>query len=435
MSSPRKLRRLIGLLAVAVVATSAPAALMGGASAAPKDEYRQGDVILIEKNKDFDRAHGVIKGSGSQAHPYIISGWRLNHLEIHDTSRWVEIYDNQVTGQMILNWVGDRVNVYDNMVADLRVNQNIPRKGLPTSGKIVNNTFGRVGQLRHWNGLFAWNVVGNPDGSRSRQAMNFDGFNGGRLYKNIFYGYIDATLHGHNHSSSFADTSHDHRGRTSGKNIHRLRYHQVYIENNRVFSTNTYAIRYTDQNHAANDRTAASETDERLNEPHVHFTNVFIRENKLEGAGIFVDVFNADDPRHIRTTRGHFMIQGNLIQLADDTRAFTSWLDGILVERATDIDLHIAENTILGAPPTPQAERNIFDDLFGGSQGAGIRLGQVDKGDLYIHDNRVTRRPFGVHATNFSDSVDWWITNLRTKDVGQRVYYDESVAHEPNRDR
>lgn len=435
MASPRGLRRLIGLLAVAVVATSVPVTLMGGAVAAPKDEYRQGDVFIIAKNAEFDRKHGVIKGAGTRSDPYIISGWQLNHLEIADTSRWVEIYDNQINGQLILNWNGDRVNVYDNLIGDLRVNQNVPRKGLPTSGLIVDNTFGRVGQLRHWDGLFARNVIGNPDGNRDVQAMNFDGFNGGRVVNNIFYGYIDATLHGHHHSSSFADTSHDHRGEMSRTRIHRFRHHQVFMENNRVFSNSTYAIRYTDQNHAANDRTANSETDERLNEPHMHFTQAFVRGNKLIGAGIFVDVFNANDPRHIRTNRGHFMIQDNLIQLADDYRAFSGWLDGIWVQQATDIDLHIADNTIIGAPPTPQDQRNVFDDLFGGSQGAGIRLGQIDRSDLYLHDNKVARRPYGVYATNFTDSVEWWVTGLRTKEVGQRVYYDSSVAHEPNRQR
>src|SRR5688572_1796782 len=119
--------------------------------------------INIQTNDQFDAEHGVRSGRETAEDPYVIAGWELNNLRISNTDGHVVIRDNTVTGRMVLNWIGDRAHVHGNEIGDLRVNQNQRRTGMPTSGSIAHNTFGVVGQLRHWDGVFERNIVGTRD--------------------------------------------------------------------------------------------------------------------------------------------------------------------------------------------------------------------------------------------------------------------------------
>jgi hypothetical protein len=395
--------------------------------------------VTISTNKEFDKAHAVRSGSGTRSDPYVISGWQIGSLVIQNTNKWVTIRDNTIGG-LILDWIGDRVVVRNNVVGDMRVNQNVPRTGAPTSGLIEWNAFRVVGQLRHWDGVFQKNIVGsnaeNAD-TRANQAVNFDGFNGARFVNNTIYGFVDARLHGHHHSSQFGGHSHNHSttaghedhaaSSAAAKEMHRYRHHQVTIANNRIESTHQYALAYLDTDHANNDRTAASETDAALENPHLHFTRVHMLRNALTGAGILVNIFNAVDERHPWTERGLVHIEGNKIALGQDAFLNFRQLQGIEIRQARDADVKIYRNTIEG-----MKEAGALAFLEDGDQDAGVFLNNLDDAKVSVVGNRVSKRAFGVRAATMTDSVSWLVRDLRTSDVRERVYYDESVSNKPS---
>ena len=133
--------------------------------------------IRIISNSEFDREHGVTSGKGTKASPYLISGLELNSLQIENTSKWVEIKKNTIAGTLLLDWVGG-VKVHYNTIGQLTANRNVARTGMPTTGTIVHNRIGQVQQLRHWDGIFAYNSVGNS--KTMNQQVNLDGFNGAK---------------------------------------------------------------------------------------------------------------------------------------------------------------------------------------------------------------------------------------------------------------
>jgi hypothetical protein len=408
------------------------------AGAAAKQKQQRGD-IFIDELKDFNPANGVRSGSGTASDPFVISNWDVSFIEIKDTDAHVVIRDN-VVDNLTLDWIGGGIEVRNNTVGDLRVNQNRARTGDPTSGVIENNTFEIVGQLRHFDGIFQNNVVGSKDAMNlpfltDTRAVNFDGFNGSIFRNNTIYGYMDARLHGHHHSSGFEEASHYH-GDMAPKHgdhddmDHTIRYHQVHIYGNKIFADHYYALAYLDTNHAGNDRTAASETEKTLNDPHIHYTKVFLHDNELVGAGLYVDIFNAKDELHKQTARGLMEISDNKIVLhrTEDVTQRFSVRNGIDVYQAKDITLRILDNTIVG----PEAG-DALDDVTGESQVAGINLWNIDLGDLFLSGNSVSQAAFGVKASDFSKSVNWTIQELSTNDVGQSVYWDSSVHNAPKR--
>lgn len=419
----RTISRLVAVL-VAILVGSA-FALVPAWGAGPEKR----PAINIQSNDQFDGDHGVRSGAGSAADPYVISGWQVNNVRIENTDRHVVIRDNVITGQLVLNWIGDRAHVSSNEVGDLRVNQNQRRTGMPTSGTISHNTFRVVGQLRHWDGVFDRNVVGKKDNLGAR-AVNFDGFNGASFRDNTIYGYMDARLHGHHHSSDFeGSASHQHAAGHHMEGVdHTQRYHRVSIRNNAIRTTASYALAYLDTNHAGNDRTAPSEQEEALRDPHVHHTRVQIASNRLTGAGLLVNVFNAkDNQKHPETARGIVELVDNRVTLGPDD--FWSFRDlyGIEVRQAQDLDLLIDGNRIAGQKPSEG-----FFESFDQDRNAGIFVHALDKADVTIADNSVTERAFGVRAEKFTESVHWLIRDLRTKNVQDPVYSDESVKDSPN---
>jgi hypothetical protein len=129
----------------------------------------------------------------------------------------------QNTGQLILDWNGQCVHAYNNVINDLRVNQNNDRTGYATGGILEDNRIYTIGQIRHYDGIFRENEVGNRAHLKSLlnpsivpavnsvRSVNNDGANQGWYVDNVFYGQIDLDFHGHHHSAGFfAPTSHYH---------------------------------------------------------------------------------------------------------------------------------------------------------------------------------------------------------------------------------
>ena len=417
------------VLGAALLALSSPTALA-------ETTRQQRDSVRIQDDGGFTASNGVRSGTGTARDPYVISGWDIPTLSIADTNAYVRIEDNRIS-RLILNWNGDRVTVTRNDVGDMRVNENVPRTGDPTGGRIYSNRFSSISQIRHFDGIFEKNLVGSA-GSMSLPFLNdaivnFDGFNGARFRDNTIYGAVRVQLHGHHHSSSYEDASHHHgapndppaeHGEMSDVD-HTIRYHQVTISGNKIYSNGYYALGYTDQNHQANDRTANSEENEELNDPHVHYTKVRLANNRLIGAGLDVDIFNAKDQRHRGIGQGELQIVGNTVTIEREASKTIEPLHGISIREAQGVHVMIAGNAVT---------RTVQDfDLMGRefSGDAGISLWGLNAASVHLHENTVVGMPYGVFASDFTDSVDWWIDALTTRDVGEAVYYDQSVKNPP----
>ena len=439
MGRTPRIKKSVALLSAAVVWTALWALAPAPSVAAPgPGETESHPDIWIEGDDQFNPSHGVRKGKGTKRSPFVISGWDVRTVYIKDTSAHLVIKNNNIEN-LYLNWNGGHVTLVDNAIGDLRVNENIPRKGDPTSGLIARNQIGEVGQLRHFDGVFEKNTVGDETRMTlpffSDRAVNFDGFHGSRFRDNLIYGYVDVRLHGHHHGSSFNGPSHYHGAMEEGKHHrgkavdHTRRYHQVTVSNNLIYSPGPWALRYFDQAHSANDRTAASETNEALNLPHKHFTRVTFKGNKLYGSGMHVDIFNSDDELHKVIGRGSVHLINNSIVLEHELENMLwSYEDGITVERAQNMMLHIAGNRVrwAAAPDTP-------DQMF--VVHAGIRLWDLDNSTVHIFNNKLTDFEYGVYASQFTETVHWWIGGLDTTRVHRAVYYDDSVANHPKRGR
>lgn len=408
-----------------------------GAAASTGEERTSRNDITITGDSQFNPANGVRAGSGTRRDPYVISGWDVRNVALRDTGAYVIIKDNNITGRLVLNWNGDRVTVVNNSVGDLRVNQNVKRTGEATSGRIANNTFGIVGQLRHFDGVFENNVVKGRaslfDGVFSNKSVQFDGFHGSRFRNNTINGYVEVRLHGHHHGSGFNENSHYHGAGDKGHGSHGAgvdhskRYHEVFVSNNRITADGEYALLYTDTAHVANDRTAASETNEELNKNHVHNTRVHLTGNQLTGAGLMVNVFNAKDERHNGTKTGLVDIRNNEISLEREaTDNLWSRKDGITINRAVDAVIKIEGNVVRGES---LEERDPVDDQF--ARDSGIFLNDLDKGRAYLRNNTVTNLLYGVRGSRMTESVHWWINGLVTRAVTQAVYWDNSVKNQP----
>ena len=411
------------------------------------EELTQREDIWIEDDTHFNPANGVRRGSGTAKDPFVISGWDVSTLYVKDTAAHVVIRDNAVD-RLVLNWNGPGVKLVDNQIGDLRVNENVTRTGAATSGVIAHNTIGIVGQLRHFDGLFAHNTVTGDDlfdGTLFEgPAVAFDGFNGARFVQNTINGYVDITLHGHHHGSGYGKRSHYHSMPAEGHeghgamahdapNVdHSTRYHELWVTNNKITSTGSYALRYNDQAHAPNDRTAASEKNQALNQKHIHHTRVHLNNNTLIGSGLRVDTFNAKDENHLDTARGMVEVRGNTIKLGSqmtDAPFFDQPRHGISVERAVDVTLKIVDNAVTSPAASERSPltSQTADD-------AGIVFWDLDDSDIFISRNSVSNTFYGVRAQQFTKSVQWTIRSLSTEGVSQSVYYDNSVPNHPRRD-
>lgn len=431
VGSPSARKPVLSLLGVLLLA-AAVVPVVPASAAATEGKQPHGS-IYIDEAADFNPANGVRSGSGTAQDPFVISDWTVNTVSIRDTDAYVSIHDNEIQ-RLVLDWVGDRVDVQNNDISDLRVNQNVRRTGEATNGVIANNTFDVVGQLRHFDGDFSYNVVGDPQTLLEwpwYRAVNFDGFNGARFHHNTIYGYMDARLHGHHHGSGWRQASHYHGGTEhSGGAVvdHSKRYHEVFITDNKIYSTDGYALRYTDSGHSINDRTAASETDPSLKGPHVHYTRIRILANELVGSGLKIDIFNADDEYHAGTARGLLAIRDNRVVIERDPTALFRSYDGIDIARAKDVTMQITGNSVRGLERSSEDVTGLQRRM---ELGDGIVLRDVDLARIFLADNEVGHARYGIRASRFTETVVWSIDGLQTTDVEMPVYYDSTVKNRP----
>lgn len=397
----------------------------------PSERQSRADIV-IEWDGELTRANGIRSGKGTPASPYVISGWSLGNIRIKDTTKAITIMNNTIAGTLTLDYVGPNITVMGNTIGDLRVNQNVARWGDTTSGMFSKNIIGVVGQLRHFDGMFMSNTVGSPDrAGPDVRAVNLDGWNNAHFARNRIYGYVDARVHGHHHSSQFGGSSHDHA--TGPHDMHQAdhtkRFHQVMIEANSIVSGHEYGLAYLDTNHAANDRTASSETNPYLNAPHTHTTRAFIKANAISGSGILINVFNAKDERHKSYATGLLEIDRNRVSLPRDVAQPLRTVHGIEVRQARHVAVKIRSNAITGPDRLTGVAQ--LDGFF--QPGSGILLNTLENATVAIESATITNREFAVQATSLAKTVRWSITGLKTSGVNEEVRTDASVANSPAR--
>ncbi len=421
----------VSLVALVAMVAGVLFALVTPAAAAEREQHRD---VSILSDEEFNSDHGVRSGSGTVDDPYVISGWQFSRLYIADTDKYLVIRDNEFTSELALNWNGARLKVVDNVISDLRVNENVKRTGAPTSGLIARNKIGVVGQLRHFDGVFEHNIVGSETETElplfTTRAVNFDGFNGARFRNNTIYGYMDVRLHGHHHGSGFGASSHDHstthdhadhsdHSPDSMANVdHTKRFHEVWVTGNTIYSQSNYALGYNDQGHAGNDRTANSEQNEELNKPHVHHTRVHLNNNTLIGSGLDVSIFNARDELHNRWAKGYIEIRDNKVTIVRDDNDLFEGRNGIAVWDARWLDVRIQGNTVKG--------EYTGDDLLNMDFDRGIIVDTIHKGAVFMYDNIVESFNVGIAAYRFT-ATDWWLEGNTVRSVGTEMETDETA--------
>lgn len=404
--------------------------------------------IRIVGDEGFRPANGVVSGNGTLADPYVIEGWYVTgDLMLQDTDACVVLRENYVGGQLTLNWNGICVHAHHNFVRDLRVNENIRRTGYATGGLLEHNLIEYVGQLRHYDGEFRHNTVG-PGGPASAfddvletvpfvwandpRVANIDGFNQGLIHHNTFHGSVDLDFHGHHHGTGFfAPHSHYHGDNESREmpHDHTRRWTSVSFTDNTVLDEEGYGLRYEDRAHAGDDRTANSESEETLDEDHVHRTQIHILRNTVEGAGIWIDVFNADDRRHPERNDGWLHVGGNTVLLHERDPGplgiygtYESQV-GILVQTAKELELRLADNHLRVVRSGDDGD--LLDVLTPQPHFRAIDVDRVTDGHLAIVGNTAQDFNVGVSAGRFED-VTWRLSGNDFGDA-QEFEADDSV--------
>jgi len=424
--------------------------------------------IRIVGDEGFVPANGIREGSGTLADPYVISGYYVTgDLYLQDTDACVEIKDNFIGGQLSLNWNGPCVFVHHNFIRDLRVNENIHRLGYATGGLLEQNKIEYIGQLRHYDGEFRHNVVG-PRGPASAfdevletvpflfthdpRVANVDGFNQGLIHHNTFSGSVDLDWHGHHHGTGFfAPHSHYHGedmdSMSEHDHDHTDRWTSVAFTDNKIVDPEGYGLRFDDQNHAGDDRTANSEQVEELEMPHVHHLYVEMNRNVVEGAPIWVDVFIADDRLHEKRSEGWLDIHDNTVTVNErvdkdgvplfDFGPYYHPSAGISVSAAKETEVSIRGNTMKWVPADKDDGLPVVSDVEAmfayQAPVAGIYLDFVRDAEIEIQDNSAEGFEYGVHARELAEDVTWTVLG-NDFDAPHPVYYDESVANAPETD-
>lgn len=417
--------------------------------------------IRIAGDEDFTPAAGIREGNGTLDDPYIISGFYVTgDLYVQDTDACFIVRENYIGGQLSLNWNGQCTHVHHNYIQDLRVNENIRREGYATGGLLELNKIAYVGQLRHYDGEFRNNIVGpftqqdifDPVeetvpwlfGSDPRVA-NVDGFNQGLIHSNTFYGSVDLDLHGHHHGTGFfADHSHYH-GDMEGKGMehdHTDRWTSVRFYDNKIVDYEGYGLRYDDRNHAGDDRLANSEQEETLELDHKHHTDIQITGNEVEGAQIWIDVFNADDSNHYTRNDGWLTVDENTVHLKE--RANDGFLGTPFITMGTSLDRAIYVNTAKEVELSLQRNVITFEESDG-SDGldlyplddnqelitSGIYLERLKDANVVIADNTIEGFHYGVHARMFEADANWFVGGNEFTGAAYDVYYDNTVESKP----
>jgi hypothetical protein len=423
--------------------------------------------VYITNDTEFNPSNGVRGGSGTLDDPYVISGYYVTgDLYIADTDACVEITDNYLDGQLHLNWNGNCVFVHHNFIRDLRVNENNPRTGLDTGGLIELNQINYVGQIRHYDGEFRNNVVGPRDDAnlpngvfrdpenllpffKDTRVLNVDGFNEGLFDHNTIYGSVDLKLHGHHHSTGFLAT-HSHYHGDSQKLMaamqhdHTNRWESVKFDDNHVVDTAGYGVRYTDEAHDGDDQTAASETTKQLEEPHQHHTMVEIASNQVEGAGIWVDILNADASTHKMWNPAWMTISDNQITMKqrDSNGLLGTQFFGTRFEANTGINVWAAKEawitiqankltfTASGTNDALKPVKDLTPWFFTDDTPVAISLQAIHDANVTVQGNQATGFQFGLKASNLM-AMDWFVAANDFASLPQQVYWDDTVTVKP----
>ena len=426
--------------------------------------------LRVLEDKGFNPKNGVRSGEGTLADPYVISDYYVTgDLYLGDTDACFEIVGNYIAGQLTLNWNGQCVWVHHNFIRDLRVNENVERTGYATGGIIEANQIEFIGQLRHYDGEVRHNVVGPRTADSAFDTVleetplirgdlllaNVDGFNQGYIHHNTFYGPVDLDLHGHHHGTGFfAPHSHYHAldedRMPDHDEDHTDRWTSVAFTDNRIVDDFGYGLRYEDQNHAGDDRTANSEDNEDLEMDHTHRTQVDILRNVVEGGQIWVDVFNADDENHHKRNDGWLNLVGNQVTVKerkDESILGLQFLsaspypvyEGISLYASKEMEAVVSGNTVtyvplpdnqqqggpMGLPvPLPWSQEPIV---------TGIRLYGISDADVRITDNAIAGFQYGIAGHEMDEDTEWTVLGNTIEGAQEDVYYDDSVANKPDR--
>ena len=401
--------------------------------------------FIVKGNEGIDqlRAEGYLTGDGTPDAPYVLEDFYVSEqLSITSINRSLIIREAYIDGQLKLNYVGESLYVHHVYADDLRINENVERSGPNTGGLFHDNHFAFVGQIRHFVGEFTKNEVGpRPAGAVAdylgdagvgqvapEVVFNFDGFHMADVHHNEFLGQVDIKLHGHNHGDCFVCPVHDHsdeREFPGGEadmtahdaaigfdSRHSVRYVSLLFRDNVIEVPSGIALRYNDRNHAGDDRTANSEPNPRLDDPHVHYQDITIRGNKLVGGGMLIDVFNAEDDHHALQNQGILRIVDNDVTVhyygSSATRAAPMLVAGIQIVTADGLQLRALDNEIgffrLGGDEPGAA---LLGAVRGEPELRGFQLITAQHSNLTISENIVDDGRFGLYAQSFTETVHW----------------------------
>lgn len=415
--------------------------------------------VEIHGNDGFSPAAGLDGGSGTPEDPYVIAGVYARELEIRDTDAWFTVRNSYIE-TLRLNWNDQGAWVHHNYIGDLRVNENDPRVGNATGGVVEANEIGRVGQIRHFDGLFRDNVVAREDLRPAepfsafdafREAVNVDGYVNAEFVDNEIHGEVVLDLHGHGHASCRGCHPHNHYASLNASekehaeeyrededyyasapnrsvydhdHDHSHRVHTIVFRDNLVVDDRGRGIYVEDRNHAGDDRTANSEPDPQLIGDHVHDVKIVLAGNTVEKAGIEVDVMVAEDEYHLPGQTVEIRVvdnvvaspHGTLVDL-DRVRNATVLLEGNELTRTDETTLD-------------------WDALFAGTPWtatSGVRLDEIEDATVTVADGSFANLDRGVAATRMPTSTTWRVVDNEFTSTGTPVWWDDTVANDPER--
>jgi hypothetical protein len=392
------------------------------------------------------RAEGYLQGDGTKERPYVLEQFYVDgELSITSTSRALIIRNGYVNGQFKLNYVGELVYVHHVYANDLRINENVQRTGANTGGRFHDNHFAFVGQIRHFTGEFLQNEVGPKPTNAIAESLgdagitkvptgvvfNFDGFHTADVHHNKFIGEVDMKLHGHNHGDCFtcpvhnhandsADAAmhagHDHGAAPANNSLgfaswHSVRYTSLSFHDNTIIVPGGVALRYNDRAHAGDDRTANSEPNKHLNDPHVHYQDITIRDNKLQGGSLLIDVYNAADDHHPIQDRGILRVWNNDVRVdyeAPRVGQARAPVTGIVLQSLDGLELsakgnHVHFNELTSTEPGGA----LLSATAKPPELHGFDLRAADASNLTLAANTVDAGRVGVFAASFTGKVNW----------------------------
>jgi len=228
---------------------------------------------------------------------------------------------------------------------------------------------------------------------------------------------------------------------------HTNRWESVSFTDNRIVDPDGYGLHYTDENHAGDDRTATSEVTKSLSQPHQHHTEVTLARNALEGAGLWVDIFNADDELHTKWNPGWFTIADNTIHLTERHPGLLGQQffgpayepnTGIWIWSTKQAQFSVTGNTVTfqkGSSDPLQPAKDLVDQwLRFGPDDAPVAIA-LDGGrdaNYTFTGNHATGFPTGLKADDLDAKVQWAVYGNDWGDAKDPVYYDDSVATKPS---